>query len=163
MNKKVLFVIIGLVLLIGGAFAYVILAPNNKRTEATMASDTIKTESQTNKTTEKNNSGVTLAKGSYIDYSEQALANAVGTKLLFFHAPWCPQCRSIEASITENGIPDGVTVLKVDYDTHQDLRQKYGVTIQTTFVKVDDNNQKIDSYVAYDDPVFSSVQKALLP
>jgi thiol-disulfide isomerase/thioredoxin len=98
----------------------------------------------------------------YIDYSETALNNTEGTKILFFHAPWCPQCREIEASINEDGIPSGVTVFKVDYDSHQSLRNKYGVTLQTTFVEVDDKGNKIDSYVAYEEPRFSSVVRELL-
>lgn len=162
MNKKVLFVIVGSVLLMGGAFAYVLLKPNLDRSDITVSSDSSTKQKIDTPSTKANNETIP-AKGAYVDYSEQTLKNTDGTKLLFFHASWCPQCRSIEASINEGGIPDGVTVFKVDYDSHQDLRQKYGVTIQTTFVKVDNNGDKIDSYVAYDDPVFSSVEKALLP
>lgn len=99
----------------------------------------------------------------YGDYSEEAVADADGVVLLFFHAPWCPQCRSIDASINKGGVPEGVTVLKVDYDSNQALRQRYGVTLQTTFVKVDNTGKKLESYVAYQEPTFDSVKKALLP
>jgi thiol-disulfide isomerase/thioredoxin len=100
--------------------------------------------------------------GTYTPYSEKKVASTKGTKLLFFHAPWCPQCRAIEASINDGAIPAGVTVFKVDYDSTQALRQKYGVTLQTTFVKIDDQGEKIESYVAYETPHFDSVKKALL-
>lgn len=100
--------------------------------------------------------------GSYVEYSEAALAEAEGQKVLFFHAPWCPQCRSIEAGILEQGVPEGYTVIKVDYDTNQELRQKYGVTLQTTFVKIDDNGNETDKYVAYDEPTFDAVKREFL-
>lgn len=100
--------------------------------------------------------------GVYTDYSEDAIAKTPGTKLLFFHATWCSQCRQIEASMKADGIPDNVTVFKIDYDSNQKLRQQYGVTLQTTFVKIDDRGNKVASYVAYQEPRFSSVERELL-
>ncbi len=94
----------------------------------------------------------------YTEYDEAKLANSKGDNYLFFHAPWCPQCRAIEDSINAGGhIPDNVTIYKVDYDSNQQLRQKYGVTIQTTFIKVDKDGNFIDKYVAYDEPTIDSV------
>src|SRR3989338_3494632 len=81
-----------------------------------------------------------MSKGSYETYSPEKLALAAsGDVLLFFHAAWCPICRGIEAEIKADmsKIPDGVYILKVDYDTAIALRQKYGVTVQHTFVQVD--------------------------
>ena len=46
--------------------------------------------------------------GTYIDYSESAIANASGTKILFFHAPWCPQCKALDASIKSGPIPSEI-------------------------------------------------------
>lgn len=100
--------------------------------------------------------------GAYVDYSDTVVANTAGTKILFFHAPWCPQCRALESSIKSSTIPDGVTIIKVDYDTHQSLRQKYGVTIQTTLVRVDDDGNLVKRYVAYDEPTFASLKANLL-
>ncbi len=100
--------------------------------------------------------------GQYVEYSPELVAETPGDKLLFFHADWCSQCVSLEGDIEASGVPDGVTVFKVDYDSNQDLRQEYGVTIQTTVVKVDDNGDEIDSYVAYEDPTFDNVSAALL-
>lgn len=100
--------------------------------------------------------------GQYVDYSPELVASTTGDKLLFFHADWCSQCVSLEGDIEASGVPDGVTIFKVDYDSNQDLRQEYGVTIQTTVVKVDDNGDKIDSYVAYEDPTLDNVTAALL-
>jgi len=100
--------------------------------------------------------------GQYVDYTPEAIANTKGTKILFFHAAWCPQCRALEDSIKAGNIPDGTTIIKVDYDSNQQLRQKYGVTIQTTLVKVDDNGDLIESYVAYDEPTLDALIRNLL-
>ena len=98
----------------------------------------------------------------YIDYYDGVIAATAGQKIIFFHAPWCPQCRALEASIKAGQIPAGVTIIKTDYDSMQSLRQKYGVTIQTTLVKVDDQGNLIKKYVAYDEPTLDNLVKNLL-
>ena len=100
--------------------------------------------------------------GSYVDYSNGVIANTSGTKLLFFHAPWCPQCRSLEKDIKQTTLPSGVTIIKIDYDSSQALRKEYGVTLQTTFVRVDDNGKLVEKYVAYDNPTWAAVKDQLL-
>ena len=107
-------------------------------------------------------SASTPATGTYTAYSEAALSEAQGQKVLFFHASWCPQCRSIESGIEAQGVPEGYTILKVDYDTNQDLRDQYGVTLQTTFVKLDENNNELSKFVAYDEPTFEAVKRDYL-
>jgi thiol-disulfide isomerase/thioredoxin len=61
--------------------------------------------------------------------------------VLFFHAPWCPNCRANEKDIKERlaagTFPAGLTVVKVDYDSSTDLKARYGVVQQDTFVPVD--------------------------
>lgn len=111
---------------------------------------------------ESSDSAEQLPSGVYVQYSDTAIASAEGQKVLFFHAPWCSQCRSIESGIYEQGVPTGVTIIKVDYDTNQELRKKYGVTIQTTFVKIDDQGGFISKYVAYDEPTFDAVKREYL-
>lgn len=147
-----------LIFIIGGAVVYVLTLPDGKVADSY---ETVSTNEPEVKSEEV--PGKTVQPGSYVDYSADAFASATGTRLLFFHASWCPQCRSVDASIEQDGLPDGVTVFKVDYDTNQSLRQKYGVTIQTTFIKVDAAGNRVGSYVAYDEPTFSSVQRELLP
>lgn len=104
----------------------------------------------------------TALKGTYSDYSADTLSSVKGKRILFFHAPWCPQCRQLEASIKSGEIPDGVSIVKVDYDSNQKLRQKYGVTIQTTMVLIGDNEESIKKFVAYDKPSLDSVKENLL-
>ncbi|MCW1907877.1 MAG: thioredoxin family protein [Candidatus Saccharibacteria bacterium] len=100
--------------------------------------------------------------GSYVNYTDDVIAQTSGTKILFFHAPWCPQCRALEADIQAKGVPSGVTIIKVDYDSNQSLRQKYGVTIQTSLVKIDDQANLVEKYVAYNDPSVASIIENLL-
>ena len=78
--------------------------------------------------------------GSYIPYSADKLALAAkGPVVLFFRAGWCPICRGIDADIKAHlkDIPENVTILDVDYDNSTDLKVRYGVTYQHTFVQVD--------------------------
>jgi|694.fasta_scaffold22555_9 thiol-disulfide isomerase/thioredoxin len=97
------------------------------------------------------NSSSSLAKnnstnsGTFTDYSSNLLANAEkGSVVLFFNASWCPSCQSTVRDINSNldNIPGNLTILSTDYDKETALKQKYGVTTQHTFVKVDkDGNQ----------------------
>lgn len=100
--------------------------------------------------------------GRYLPYSAARVAATPGTKILFFHANWCPQCRKLDQDIRANKLPRGVTIFKVDYDSNKDLRRQYGVVIQTTLVKVDGKGKLIDKYVAYEAPTLANVTKALL-
>lgn len=156
MSRKVLLIVTSIVLLIAGAFAYLLLSPPKNAPVSEVADSSTKSNPETPTTVTDNQPG------SYVEYSAETVLSTTGTKLLFFHAPWCPQCREMETSIEDGGVPSGVTVFKVDYDSNQALRQKHGVTLQTTFVKIDDQGNKIASYVAYEEPRFSSVERELL-
>ncbi|HET6746885.1 MAG TPA: thioredoxin domain-containing protein [Candidatus Saccharimonadales bacterium] len=156
MNKKLLFAIIGILLVIGAAVMYVI---SQKETKTESHTTTKNTEVQT----DTQPSSPNAVRGKYIDYTEADFASTRGVKMLFFHAPWCPQCRALDESIKASELPEGLTIFKVDYDSNQALRTKYGVTLQTTVVKTDEKGDKISSYVAYDEPTFQSVKQALLP
>ena len=99
--------------------------------------------------------------GAYVEYSDGAIQATPGPKALFFHASWCPQCRALDEDLKARGAPDGLTVFKVDYDGRTDLRQKYGVTLQTTVVFVDDAGELISSSVLYDEPSVASLVAAV--
>lgn len=66
--------------------------------------------------------------------------------ILFFHAPWCGECQAFDKVLRESTIPYDVQILKVDYDSRQDLRQRYGVTLQSTFVEIDDDDDHDDDH-----------------
>jgi thiol-disulfide isomerase/thioredoxin len=92
---------------------------------------------------------VDRAQGVYEVYAPEKIARAeIGPVVLFFHASWCPSCRRLNADIEKNStlIPDGVTLLKVDYDTSTNLKKKYGVTTQHTLVQVDPEGNLIKKW-----------------
>lgn len=112
--------------------------------------------------TSTDNTRSTPTPGQYLTYRDGIIAETAGPKLLFFHASWCRQCRMIEDSIKAQGVPKGVSIIKVDYDSATALRAKYGVTQQTTFVKIDDNGTELKKFVAYNEPDIESVRRELL-
>jgi thiol-disulfide isomerase/thioredoxin len=84
--------------------------------------------------------------GVYTDYSASLLGTHA-TTVLFFHAAWCPSCRTADAGIKAADISGtDIAVLKVDYDTSDDLKKKYEVTYQHTFVQVDANGELIKKW-----------------
>lgn len=90
------------------------------------------------------------ATGRYADYSEAAVADECYTDtILFFHAPWCPECRGFEEAIKSGEVPEGAQILKVDYDSSTDLRKQHGVTIQSTFVRVDPAGKTVKLWSGY--------------
>jgi len=96
---------------------------------------------------QKDEDVMAMSKGSYTDYSTAKLANAENGKVvLFFHAPWCPTCKEANTNFETSQAPDGLTLLKVDYDSSRDLKKKYGVTYQHTFVQVDKDGNLIKKW-----------------
>jgi len=89
----------------------------------------------------------TSGPGSYItlaDYDGDREAFAATDVVLFFNADWCSTCKVARDNIQADlaSIPAGLTIVVVDFDTATELREKYGVTVQHTFVQVDaDGNQ----------------------
>ncbi len=94
-----------------------------------------------------------MAAGAYLtlaDY-QATMAMHAGTKVVyFFHATWCPDCKAADTELTTMPakIPAGVTIVKVDYDTNLALRQKYGVTIQHTYVLLDGSGNEVKKWTA---------------
>ncbi len=90
-----------------------------------------------------------MTKGSYEVYAPEKIAyTETGDTVLFFHAGWCPSCRSLDANIEANKdtISEGVRILKVDYDKETELKKKYGVTTQHTLVQVDKEGNLIKKW-----------------
>ena len=84
-----------------------------------------------------------VSAGRYEDYSASLVDDAgYSTTILFFYAPWCPECRAYDQAIRAGTMPAGVQILRASYDDEQALRQKHGVTIQSTFVRVNSAGDK---------------------
>jgi thiol-disulfide isomerase/thioredoxin len=157
MKKRSTFIgIFAIIAVVVAAMVYVLLQPRHTETpESAGTNDSQQTGA------EDTHGGTVAVQGRYEEYSEETFNQAEGRRVLFFYAPWCPQCRALDASIRESNVPDGVVIFKVDYDSNQAMRQKYGVTIQTTLVEVDTNGNEVKKYVAYDSPTFNTVKTAL--
>lgn len=89
--------------------------------------------------------------GSYIsleDYESNKAKYADSDVVLFFNASWCSTCREANKNLTgsKGDFPNGLTVVNVDYDSNNDLRKKYGVTTQHTFVLVAPDGTEIKKW-----------------
>ena len=87
------------------------------------------------------------ATGAYITLAEYEGSKdmyANGDVVLFFAADWCSTCQEATENLEADpaAIPAGLAIVRVDYDNSDELKQKYGVTVQHTFVQVDaDGNE----------------------
>lgn len=67
-----------------------------------------------------------------------------GPAVLFFAADWCPYCQADLKDINAHGDRLGpVSIVVVDYDRSSDLKKMFGVTVQDTFVQIDENGNKL--------------------
>lgn len=111
-----------------------------KEDDSMMQKDEKKME-ETDSSMMKKDDTAMMKVGSYEVYSASkiAMASASHDVVLFFRASWCPTCKAVDADIKAHlqDIPATLTVLDVDYDNSAELKQKYGVTYQHTFVQVD--------------------------
>ncbi len=100
--------------------------------------------------------------GEYRDYDESLLTRAdSGDVVLFFHAGWCPTCKALERDLIKEGdnIPGDLTILKLDYDSAKDLRNKYSIVIQHTLVQVDSQGNEITKWTGGND--LESIKKRI--
>lgn len=91
----------------------------------------------------------------YFDYSEGTLAQAYGngnTVLFFAATRWCNTCSALDDELKEKSsvLPNGVTVLKVDYDNSSIMQAEYGVTQQHTLVYLDSKGNEIRRWIGGD-------------
>ena len=87
--------------------------------------------------------------GEYLDYSDAAFAAAADKKrVLFFHATWCPDCKAANTEIISMAekIPADVAIFKADYDTQKELKKKYGIANQHSFVLVNTAGEAITKW-----------------
>jgi thiol-disulfide isomerase/thioredoxin len=75
----------------------------------------------------------------------QALAGK-GPAVLFFAADWCPYCQADLRDINANGL-GGIAIVVADYDTTAELKAKYGITVQDTFVQIDAQGKQLATWV----------------
>lgn len=148
-NSTLIITIAVLALIVLGTLAF----SGGKSREDKMMKDSIGQDSMMEDTVmdndsmmQKDDDSMMMTKGSYEAYSPEKLAWANdGKVVLFFKASWCPTCRAVDADIKANlsNIPEGTHILTIDYDNSTDLKKKYGVTYQHTFVEVDSSGNML--------------------
>lgn len=106
-------------------------------------------EGDSNSTNSNSNERPSISTGvdRYVVYDESVLASTAGTKrVLFFHATWCSTCNEFERQIKKSGVPEGLTIIKADYDSDFELRKRYKVNVQSTFVLLDENDEVVQRW-----------------
>lgn len=78
-------------------------------------------------------------------------ASADKKTVLFFRAYWCGACADAAAHIADEAAkgPADLVVLEVDYDDSAELKRKYGVTLQHTFVQVGPDGEELGQWTGF--------------
>ncbi|WP_319478574.1 thioredoxin family protein [Marispirochaeta aestuarii] len=67
--------------------------------------------------------------------------------VLFFNASWCPSCKGAVRDFEANEVEiRDYYLVYVDYDSSDDLQEKYGVTYQHTFVQIDPEGKAVTKW-----------------
>ncbi len=68
---------------------------------------------------------------------------------MFFTAPWCPLCRATDENLKSSAksIPENVSIFTVDYDSASELKTKYEVRSEHTFVQLDKDGKVVTKWV----------------
>ncbi len=87
----------------------------------------------------------------FTTYSNEALEEALEADkrvLLFFSASWCPTCSGAKRDLAKNftQLPNDLLILEIDYDTAKELKIKYNVVIQHTFVQIDKEQNLVTTW-----------------
>ena len=108
------------------------------------------TEAEPTESTPAEEDAAMATQGAWIDQAayeaDAATFHESGDVVLFFNASWCPTCKATVNSLEAEGTPAGLTVVSVDFDAATDLRQQYGVTVQHTFVQVDEQGNELAKF-----------------
>lgn len=148
MHKKIGIIVITIIglLALGGVLALVNSRDNTDMTQKENGAMT-KEDSAMMKNDTMTKSGTFITRA---DFNADPSKYNDTKKVYFFHASWCPICQSIEKEVKADmsKIPDGVTLIKTDFDSSTELRKKYGVTNQYTFVQIDNDGKEIAQWSA---------------
>ncbi len=95
----------------------------------------------------------TEARAKVLDFSNETELNALaaeGRTVVFFFASWCPNCRATVAELNArwSEVDPTLTLVIADYDKERELKGKFGVTYQDTFVLLDAAGNAIKSWNA---------------
>lgn len=149
MNTKNLVIGSVIVIIVGGAYRYFTMNPSPAPLPGYEPTPTYVESMEKPKDAMVKDDGMMAKKSRYMDYSKTAFDAAKGKKrVYFFHATWCPTCKTSNEEFTGNpdGIPEDVALFKTDYDKEAELKKKYGITYQHTYVMVDENGNEVKKW-----------------
>lgn len=98
----------------------------------------------------------------YQDYTAENYQALLGKEpmVLYFYAAWCPACREQDKNIIADlaNFPKKTKILKANYDTERELKVKYGIQVQTSFVVLDSSGKVVASLL---DPSLDDLKSAI--
>lgn len=150
MNKKLLLLISSITLILIAGFVVLLFSTNEVRApESPLASQSLQ-ESVTTDAVSPQEQPTAQPYVRLADYNARPSSYGSQKLVYFFHAQWCSICRDIELDLKADQakIPTGVTIVETDFDTERDLRMRFGVTTQYTFVQVDASGNEIKQWSA---------------
>jgi thiol-disulfide isomerase/thioredoxin len=85
---------------------------------------------------------------SYETYSASPEKYSASNVVLFYNAYWCSTCKAardgFESGLGE--IPEDLTIVLVDFDENTEMRKKYDVIVQHTFVQIDSAGNELQRW-----------------
>lgn len=84
----------------------------------------------------------------YLNYDEKLIKDFDWRIILEFYANWCSTCKSFDKSLEDYDLPEDILILKVDFDNSEELRKKYSVLTQSTFVEINNNWDILNRFIA---------------
>ncbi len=143
-------IVVIVLFIIAGIFLLNRFGNNNRVTRSVQITDThvTSTDSVPGSTDGAEIYPAVTGAGSYREYAPKLVGQEART-ILDFSASWCSSCQAFEADIARNmdKIPSDVMILRVDYDTRSDLRHKYGIRTQNTFVEIDRDGAPVKTVI----------------
>ncbi len=86
----------------------------------------------------------------YLDYSQENISLAENHQvLLLFMADWCVSCKQLDIDILNNisTIPDEILILKVNYESDTQTKDKYQVDTPHTVVLIDNQGNELKRWI----------------
>ena len=137
-TKNLVTILVGVILLSIGWLLYL-----SRSTDNLLSNDNSSAQNSLDTGTK---TSTTVKRGTYQTYTAARLAQAGSNKVvLFFRANWAASDAALDANIQANksSIPVGITILDVNYDLNETLKQKYAVSNHNTLVEVDSKGNQI--------------------
>lgn len=143
-TRKIVSILLVVIVLLGVAFFL-----DNQRGGVSLENQVHNTKGENPVSNKNTDETVAKKHGNYLNYDTIDISKLEGKIVLDFSATWCPTCQSLKKDINENlsDIPENVNIVVVDYDTHPQLKKRYGIRTQHSFVQVDKGGNEITKWI----------------